>query len=86
MWLYSCASHCGKKKRLQAPFAVMLMSGGINPDGNWISLKRFDFSILNRTWKETLLSGMRAWDDLGEFEAVLAKLNQNTKVFMPILM
>ncbi|WP_159455341.1 transposase [Pseudobacteriovorax antillogorgiicola] len=63
----------GRKSDFKPHLHIMLMSGGISPEGQWISLKKFDFSILNRTWKETLLAGMRNWDELGEFESVFSE-------------
>jgi hypothetical protein len=71
----------GRKSDFKPHLHIMLMSGGINPDGNWISLKRFDFSILNRTWKETLLAGMRKWDEQGEFQVVFSEVESKYKGF-----
>jgi hypothetical protein len=71
----------GRKSDYKPHLHIMLMSGGINPEGQWISLKRFDFSTLNRTWKETLLAGMRKWDESGEFEAVFQEVESKYKGF-----
>ncbi len=71
----------GRKSDFKPHLHIILMSGGISPDENWISLKRVDFSILNRTWKETLLAGMREWDDQGDFEAFFGETESRYKGF-----
>lgn len=71
----------GRKNDYKPHLHIMLMSGGINPDGDWISLKRFDFSILNRAWKEALLAGMRNWDEFGESETIFSEVESRYKGF-----
>ncbi|MCI5127246.1 MAG: hypothetical protein D3907_01825 [Candidatus Electrothrix sp. AUS3] len=64
--LHTVGRKCDYKPHLH----VMLMSGGITPDGNWLSLGYFDYSILCRLWKKVLLAGMRKWDKEGKHEDV----------------
>lgn len=71
----------GRKNDFKPHLHVMLMSGGINRAGEWVSLKGFDFSILNRIWKETLLAGMRNWDELGEFDGIFNDVESRYKGF-----
>jgi hypothetical protein len=75
--LHTVGRKCDYKPHLH----LMLMSGGITPDGNWLSLGYFDFSMLSRLWKKILLEGMREWDTEGRFEGVFCKTEALYKGF-----
>lgn len=44
-------------------------------------LKSFDYSILNRTWKQTLPTGMREWDGCDDFEEEFEDVESRYIVF-----
>lgn len=71
----------GRKSDFKPHLHVMLMSGGINSAGKWVSLEDFDYSILNRTWKSILLVGMREWDEFGEFDTIFDDVESRYKGF-----
>ena len=59
--LHTVGRKCDYKPHLH----ILLMSGGINSDGEWMVLENFDYRILHRLWKEVLLKAMLEWDQKG---------------------
>lgn len=55
----------GRKCDFKPHLHILLMSGGIDSDGEWMVLDKFDYRILHKLWKEVLLEAMLDWDKKG---------------------
>ena len=61
MVLHTVGRKCDYKPHLH----ILLMSGGINSEGEWMVLKNFYYGIIQKLWKEVLLSAIQDWDKKG---------------------